>query len=177
MTCAIICNPLVNDASALCERTALQPLSRLRSRAYLSREGERTHDANLKKPATPLVVPSTVNIHVAAVRTMSQRERLRTISNSLCEKAYKEDGVSTREAISPRIETSLSTQIRRCSVSTFQSISKIFGLVKGNISNFVHFSFIQKYQYDNEAVSCQTICGKFPHGKKREKLDILSLTD
>ena len=40
------------------------------------------------------------------------------------------------------------------------------------ISRVSHF--ILKYQHDNEAVSCQTICGKFLHGKK---LDILSLTD
>jgi hypothetical protein len=39
---------------------------------------------------------------------------------------------------------------------------------------FVRFPFIQKYQHDNEAVSCQTICDKVSHGNK---LDILSLTD
>jgi hypothetical protein len=38
----------------------------------------------------------------------------------------------------------------------------------------VHFPFIQKYQHDNKAVSCQTICDKVSHGNK---LDILPLTD
>src|SRR5258708_18761937 len=35
---------------------------------------------------------------------------------------------------------------------------------------FVRFSFVQKYQHDNEAVSCHTICGKFPHGEKDRKV-------
>ena len=85
--------------------------------------------------------------------------------------------MSTREAVSPRIETSLSTQKRSSDVSTSRSISNFFGFVKRNISNFARFSFIQKYQHDNEAVSHPIICGKFPCGKKDKKLDILSLTD
>jgi len=51
-----------------------------------------------------------------------------------------------------------------------QSISKTFGFVKGSISNFARFSFIQKYQRDNEAVSCFTICGRFPRDKKDRKI-------
>src|SRR5260370_12442685 len=84
-----------------------------------------------------------------------QKRGLRTISNSSCEKAFKEDSASTREAVSPHIDTFLSAQIRRCSVCTSQSISKNFGFVKRSISNFARFSFVQKYQQDNEPVSCQ----------------------
>jgi hypothetical protein len=93
----------------------------------------------------------------------------------LCEKAYKEDGTSTREAVSPHIDTFLSTQIRLSGMSTSQSISRTFGFVKRSISNFVRFSFIQKYRHDNEAISCHTICGKFPHGKKERKIGYTSL--
>jgi hypothetical protein len=86
------------------------------------------------------------------------------------EKARKEDRTSTREAVSPRIETLLSIRIRLCSVCISQSISNIFEFVKGTISNFVRFSFILKYQHDNEAVSCHTICHKLPRGKKDKKV-------
>jgi hypothetical protein len=55
-------------------------------------------------------------------------------------------------------------------VCTSQSISKIFEFVKESISNFMRFSFIQKYQHDNEAVSCHTIRSKFPRGKKDRKV-------
>src|SRR5438128_6113427 len=95
------CSLLVNDASALCFQ---QQKRAYRVTTFIAFEelclslarGERTHDASLKKPDTPLVIPSTVNIHVAVVRTMSRRVRFLTISNSLCEKASKVDCVSTR---------------------------------------------------------------------------------
>src|SRR5260370_42681732 len=65
-----------------------------------------------------------------------QKRALRIISNSLCEKAFKEDSASTREAVSPRIETSLSTQKRSSDVFTSRSISNFFGFVKRITSNF-----------------------------------------
>jgi hypothetical protein len=55
-------------------------------------------------------------------------------------------------------------------MSTSQSISRIFEFVKRSISNFVCFSFIQKYQRDNEAISCHTIYGNFSSRQKDRKI-------
>src|SRR5439155_21975374 len=94
---------------------------------------------------------------------------------SLCEKAYKEDDASAREAVSPHIEIFLSAEIRLCRVSTWISISNSFGFVKRDISNFVDFS-------GSSGIAVNANSG-LPHQEDLVGfslffgLDILSLTD
>jgi len=96
----------------------------------------------------------------------------------LCEKECKEDSASTGEALSPHFETFLSTEIRLRGVSTSQSISKIFKLVKGSISNFSTFHILSgNISLILRLFLATQSAANSRAAKKIKKLDILPLTN